>query len=571
MKYFLLKDPLNLSRKQLVAVFLSSCLVLILAFVFEASQQYQTAKHTFTGNANTLNLQLQQIEKRTSILLDALSQYYASNLHQSSNEFEHFAKGLYKQSATIHSIGFAPYFAKSQTKAFEQLQQQKGLTSVRVTGKGLFEEEETNTSGHVLPISTIIPYDAEHILYLSEDLFSLPGIASQFKRATQTNQPHTELLQSSSSKTFYTFSFKPVYLKDPHNMTPEQRLQHVTGVVFMIVPIEEIIFQKIKTLFSGHEIFFNTPLPIYNSPLFSQMVYQSHSEQDLLYMLEFHLYSPFTLISDQPKTQLDLEQHWYLTKLDIEPVLITLYIALSLFLAIVLFSIVVYRHTRHLQQTQIRLTRIIDTSQEAVIVTNKEGIIKIWNPIAIQLFGYTEHEALNQPIMQLIFKHSKTGKHSAKRKKLKQLFLTTFDLHQDRAINLKQELTLITRSGKKVITEVSTSVINNPKNPEDIEISFFIKDITYQRQTEAEIKQLAYFDPLTKLENRTFFKNQVEEIIEKKQYDTFAILFLDLDGFKQVNDSLGHSIGDELLIVISKRIVNALRNTEQSTHICRFG
>lgn len=540
-----------------------------MAFLFEASQQYQTEKNAFIINADKLDLS--QIEKRTAILLDALSQYYATNLSQHNNEFEHFAKGLFKQSTSIHSIGFAPYLTKSKMSDFEQQQQQKGFTSVAVMGKGLFEQEEVNTSNYILPISSITPFDAEHILYLSEDLFSLPGIAKQFEIAVQTNQPHTELLQSSSTKAFYTLSFKPVYLNDPHNLTPSQRLQQVKGVVFIIVPIEEIVFQKMNILFAGKNIFFNTSLPIYNSPLLSQMTYQSHDEHSLLYLFEFHFYQPFTLISNQPNTKLDLEQHWYVSKLNVEPILITLYIALALFLAIVLFSIVVFRHTQHLQQTQTRLTRIIDTSQEAVIVTNKEGIIKIWNPIAIQLFGYSEHDALNKPMMQLIFKHIKPKKNATNQTKLKQLFLTTFDLHQGRSNNLKQELKLITRSGKKITTEVATSVINNPKNPEDIEISFFIKDITYQRQTEAEIKQLAYFDPLTKLENRTFFKNQVEEIIQQKQYDTFAILFLDLDGFKQVNDSLGHSIGDELLIVIAKRIVNALRNTAQNTHICRFG
>ncbi|VAW45041.1 diguanylate cyclase/phosphodiesterase (GGDEF & EAL domains) with PAS/PAC sensor(s) [hydrothermal vent metagenome] len=571
MKYFIFKDPLNLSRKQLIAVFLSSCLVLILAFLFEASQQYQTTKDAFTIHADKLSSEQLQIEKRTSILLDALSQYYATNINLRNNDFEHFAKGLYKQSTHIHSIGFAPYLTKKQKSTFEQLQQQKGLSSVSIMGKGLFEQEEQNPSNHLLPISSIIPYDAEHILYLSEDLFSLPGVANHFKRAAQTNQPYTELLQSSHTKAFYTLSLKPVYFEDPDRLTPKERLQQVKGVVFIILPIEIIIYQKIKTLFSSHNIFLKTSLPINNSPFFGKMRYQPHANNSLLYQLEFQFYKPFSLISNQPQTQLDLEQHWYLTQLKMEPLILTMYVALALFLGVVLFSLMVFRHTQHLQLTQTRLARIIDTSQEAVIVTNKEGIVKIWNPIAIYLFGYAEHEALNQPIMQLIFKHKKTTEQPSTPKKLKQLFLTTFDLHQERSHNQKQELTLTSRSGKKVITEVASSVINDPKNPEDIEISFFIKDITYQRKTEAEIKQLAYFDPLTKLENRTYFKTQVEKIIQQKQYHSFAILFLDLDGFKQVNDSLGHSIGDELLIVIAKRIDNALRSTAQNTHICRFG
>ncbi len=562
MKYFILKDPLNLSRKQLILVFLSSCLVFILAFIFEASQQYNATKNTFIINSDKLHTQQQQIEKRTATLLDALSQYYATNLNQTNNEFEHFAKGLYKQSTTIHAIGFAKY-------------QHKSLDAITAIGtKRLFEQEQLNTTRFTLPIRSIIPLDSEHSIYLNEDLFTLPGIVQRFNMATKMNQSHIELLQSSQTKEFYTLSFKPVFFKDPEMLSAQERLQQVKGVVFIITPIEEIIFYKIKKLFPKDNIFFNTELPIQNSPLFSKMRYVSHDENLFLELSEFPLYSPFSLISDQPKTRLDLEQHWYLVNLKIEPLLITLYISVALYLALVLFFIMVYRHTQHLQQTQIRLTRIIDTSQEAVIVTNKEGIIQIWNPVAIQLFGYSEAEALNQPIMRLIFPSSKTtfkkGTDTSK-EELKELFRTTFNLNQAHTSHLKQERQLTTRNAEDITTEIAISIINNPKNPEDIEISLFIKDITYQRQTEAEIKQLAYFDPLTKLENRTYFKTQVEQVIQENKYPRFAILFLDLDGFKQVNDSLGHSIGDELLIVIAKRIVNTLRQNKQDTHICRFG
>jgi len=292
------------------------------------------------------------------------------------------------------------------------------------------------------------------------------------------------------------------------------------------------------------------------------MVDPSNTNSSLKNLLELYLYSPFSFVSSQPETQFNLEQHWHLKNLAAKPLIITLYITLAIYLALIFFSIMLYRHTRHLQQTQIRLTRIIDTSQEAVIVTDKEGLIKVWNPIAIQLFGYSEQEALNKPIIKLIFDPSKTGLNI----ELKQQFLDAFGLKQTNSNHLKQELQLITRENKKITAEVATSIINNPKNLDDIEVSFFIKDISYQRQTEAEIKQLAYFDPLTNLENRTYFKSQVEKTTQESP-PSFAILFLDLDGFKQVNDSLGHSVGDELLVVIAKRITNAL----QQTHICRFG
>lgn len=573
MKNFRLKQALELSRKQAVALLLSSILILVLAFLFEASHQYNEVKSNFDEKVSTLLLQQQQIEKRTDILLNSLSQYYATSLIKSNREFEHFAKGLYKHSDAIHAIGFAELISKKDAFDFEQIQHQKGFESFKIGSKGLFKQETPNTSRELLPISIITPLSPFHSIYLSEDLFSLPGVAKNFKKAAQANQTHTELLQSANTKYFYTLTLLPVYLNDPSDLSSKQRQQQVKGAVFIILPIEQIIVNNIKAQFPSQHIFFSSPLPTHTSPLFSQMNHLEHKGLKVTHTLEFPLEKPFSIVSSQANTQLNLIKHWYVTELRLLPLLASLATALIIYLSIVFLSILVYRYTQHLQQTQNRLVRIIATSQDAVIVTNKKGYIQVWNPVASQLFGYSEQEALGQCIMLLIFDHPEplSPDDPVQEKKLFQEFSTIFGLNNFQSDNHKLEIRLHTRSGKKITAEVAISILNNLGHAQDIEVSLFIKDMTYQRQTEAEIKQLAYFDPLTNLENRTYFKSQIEQIILENTYDQFALLFLDLDGFKQVNDSLGHSVGDELLVVISKRIVNTLRGTDRDTHICRFG
>ncbi|WP_413172715.1 CHASE2 domain-containing protein [Anabaena azotica] len=109
-----------------------------------------------------------------------------------------------------------------------------------------------------------------------------------------------------------------------------------------------------------------------------------------------------------------------------------------------------------------------------------------------------------------------------------------------------------------------------------------IRDITQRKQIEAELKQiaddlfrsnyelkiqenylrqLAYHDPLTGLSNRKFFTEQLYECLKWSQSNNvmLALLFIDLDGFKSVNDSLGHEMGDHLLVIIAQRLSNALR------------
>ncbi|VAW45239.1 hypothetical protein MNBD_GAMMA03-1598, partial [hydrothermal vent metagenome] len=184
MKYFFFKDPLNLSRKQFIAVFLSCCLILLIAFIFEVSQQYNTVTNNFHTNVNTLSLQQNQIEQNTETLLDALSQYHASNLNKSNNEFEHFAQGLYKQSSmqntNIYAIGFAKYLPKELAYFFKD-ETKKKFISIENQTQLLSTQKHHSPSNYALIVNTIVPLDTKHKAYLKEDLFNLPSIATQFK------------------------------------------------------------------------------------------------------------------------------------------------------------------------------------------------------------------------------------------------------------------------------------------------------------------------------------------------------------------------------------------------------
>lgn len=94
-----------------------------------------------------------------------------------------------------------------------------------------------------------------------------------------------------------------------------------------------------------------------------------------------------------------------------------------------------------------------------------------------------------------------------------------------------------------------------------------VEDITKYKEAKEKLHKQAFYDPLTDLPNRAFFLQKLEEVIEYYQnnYDSsaeFALLFLDCDRFKVVNDSLGHFIGDELLIAIAKRLLKCVRDKD---------
>jgi diguanylate cyclase (GGDEF)-like protein len=85
-----------------------------------------------------------------------------------------------------------------------------------------------------------------------------------------------------------------------------------------------------------------------------------------------------------------------------------------------------------------------------------------------------------------------------------------------------------------------------------------LEDITERRRVEAKIEHLAHYDPLTNLPNRTLFQRHAEELLKHTSSIDFAILYIDIDEFKRINDSLGHLIGDEFLRGVSARLVESI-------------
>src|SRR5712671_3278895 len=81
-----------------------------------------------------------------------------------------------------------------------------------------------------------------------------------------------------------------------------------------------------------------------------------------------------------------------------------------------------------------------------------------------------------------------------------------------------------------------------------------LEDVTERRRVEARIEHLAHYDALTNLPNRTLFQRHAETLLAQPADVQFAILYIDIDEFKQINDSLGHLIGDEFLKGVAERL-----------------
>lgn len=100
------------------------------------------------------------------------------------------------------------------------------------------------------------------------------------------------------------------------------------------------------------------------------------------------------------------------------------------------------------------------------------------------------------------------------------------------------------------------------------EVLTIVRDVTDRKKAESKIRQLAFSDTLTGLANRQAFMQHLRECIQTAQRtgETLAMLFIDLDQFKRVNDSLGHFVGDQLIMAVARRLVNCIRKNDSVGH-----
>lgn len=129
--------------------------------------------------------------------------------------------------------------------------------------------------------------------------------------------------------------------------------------------------------------------------------------------------------------------------------------------------------------------------------------------------------------------------------------------HDGQVAGLKFQLG---RAGEELVFEVSASLLAHWPD-ERSHFMILIRDVTEQARNQSKIEQMAHFDALTGLPNRTLFNTrfEVEATRCEKNQQPMALIFMDLDNFKNVNDSLGHKVGDALLIKIASRLERILR------------
>lgn len=212
------------------------------------------------------------------------------------------------------------------------------------------------------------------------------------------------------------------------------------------------------------------------------------------------------------------------------------------------------------REAELRLRSTIDNAMDAIVQINSEGVVTGWNTQAENIFGWNSQEAIGHLLQELIIPPQYREDHD---RGMKHLNITG----EGSVLNSRIELTSIHRNGREFPIELTiTSIEVAGKN----EFSAFIRDITSKKESEDTIWKQANYDKVTGLPNRHMFHDRLEQEIKKAHRASLhaGLLFIDLDRFKEINDTLGHDMGDILLKEASQRICSCVR---ESDTVARLG
>ena len=206
-----------------------------------------------------------------------------------------------------------------------------------------------------------------------------------------------------------------------------------------------------------------------------------------------------------------------------------------------------------------RAKAIMDTAAEGIVTIDEHGVIEAFNHAAERMFGYDAAKVIGQNVKILM-----PEPHASAHDGYIARYLQTGVAH---VIRQPRELSARRNDGSEFPVELNLTEI---RLGSERYFTGILRDITDRKQAEERIRSLAHYDSLTGLPNRALFYDRLSQAmgLAKRDRRALALLYLDLDRFKAVNDTLGHDAGDELLKDAAGRI---RRQVRESDTVARLG
>ncbi|HIV69914.1 MAG TPA: EAL domain-containing protein, partial [Candidatus Aquabacterium excrementipullorum] len=209
---------------------------------------------------------------------------------------------------------------------------------------------------------------------------------------------------------------------------------------------------------------------------------------------------------------------------------------------------------------------IVHHAPYAILMLNRHGVIQTVNPAGEALLGYRLNELIGQSTTQRFFDPDEVSERAhmlALRLNQPVSELNVLTHLAEESPGLPSEWTLVRADGRPLVAEISVTELHDEVGNLTGYLAM-AQDVTLRREAENQLQHMAMHDALTALPNRNMLQDQLKAamVAADREGHAMALMFLDLDRFKKINDSLGHHIGDSVLIEVARRLRTAMRTSD---------
>jgi diguanylate cyclase (GGDEF)-like protein/PAS domain S-box-containing protein len=467
----------------------------------------------------------------------------------------------------IHGVGFAQYIRPTEMPAH--------LTSVRAEGFPEYKVWPDDLREEYTSVIYLEPFSGRNLRAFGYDMFSNPVRRAAMSRARDSGEislsGKVKLVQETSDDIQAgVLMYMPLYGPAGLPETIAQRRSSLVGYVYAPFRMDDFVRAVLRTelddldlnIFDSHTIAQDTllfesrkkpPGPA-SSPQFKRTIY-------------LPLYGQTWTIEavSRPRFENALSSQ--------EPQLVLLSgILVSILTAIVFFMLSANKEkvaalahanaellaaieeqqiaTRARKEADARIRQqasLLDKATDAIIVRGADHRIEFWNQGAQRLYGWKSEEVIGRSIEEVLYSETTRFREAT------QLVL--------REGEWRGEILQRRKDGSVLTAEAHwTLVADDDERPNSI--LAINTDITQRKMAEKEIQHLAFYDSLTGLPNRALLLDRLRQALagSTRNHQTGALLFIDLDNFKLLNDTLGHDIGDLLLRQVAPRLISCVRD-----------